>query len=213
MRRSLVVTLALLAIVRSPAVAQTCMGMASFSSGPVQIAGNAAFTDGANRLGASAAYGLPGSVFGSVGIGTTSIDGLDSSLDFGVDLGYQMQVGKAQICPVASLGYDNGPDSDSNGINSSTRSAGFGLAMGAPMGTSQLQIVPTAGLGLIYAKSKVEITGFGSGEGSDAYGVAQLGLGLVVNQTIAIRPSVAIPLGLTGSDPSFGVTVGFNFGK
>jgi len=212
MRRSLVVTLVLLAIVRSPAVAQTCMGMASFSSGPVQLAGNGAFTDGANRFGASAAYGLPGSVFGSVGIGTTSIDGLDSSLDFGVDLGYQMQVGKAQICPVASLGYDNGPDSDSNGLNSSTRSAGFGLAMGAPMGTSQLQIVPTAGLGLIYAKSKVEFGGL-TGEGSDAYGVAQLGVGLVLNQSISIRPSVAIPLGLTGSDPSFGVTVGFNFGK
>jgi hypothetical protein len=193
-------------------VAQTCMGMASYASGPVQVAGNAAFVDGANRFGASAGYGLPGGVFGSANIGMTSYDGLDSSLDFGVNLGYQIQVAKAQVCPIASLGYDNGPDSDENGMNSSTKSAGFGLAIGAPLGTARMQIVPTAGLGLVYGKSKIEIDGFGSAEGSDAYGVAQLGVGLVLNQSVAIRPSVAIPLGLTGSDATFGVTVGFNFG-
>jgi hypothetical protein len=43
--------------------------------------------------------------------------------------------------------------------------------------------------------------------------VANLGLGLVLNQNIAIRPNVAIPLGLDGSDATFGVTVGFNFGQ
>jgi hypothetical protein len=131
----------------------------------------------------------------------------------GLNLGYQMQVGKAQICPVASLGYDNGPDSDAFGVNSSTKSAAFGLAFGTPMGTSQLQIVPSAGVGVVYAKSNVEIDGIGSGEGSDAYGIAELGVGLVINQSVSVRPSVAIPVGLTGSDPSFGLTVGFNFGR
>jgi hypothetical protein len=212
MRRSLVALLALLAIVRSPVVAQTCMGMASFSTGKMQMAGNATVTDGANRFGATAAYGMPGSVFGGVGIGTTSIDGLDSSLDFGVNLGYQMQVAKAQICPVASLGYDNGPDSDANDLNSSTKSASFGLSVGAPLGTSQLQIVPTAGVGVVYAKSNVEFAGI-EASGSDAYGVAQIGVGLVINQSVSVRPSVAIPVGLTGSDASFGLTVGFNFGR
>ena len=212
MRRSIVVTLALLAIVRSAAVAQTCMGMASYAHGPVQVAGSADFVDGANRFGASAGYGLPGGVFGSANVGTTSYDGLDASLDFGVNVGYQMKVAKAQVCPVASLGYANGPDSDANGINTSSKSAGFGLAVGTPLGTRRMQIVPTAGLGLVYGKSKIEIDGIGSAEGSDAYGIAQLGVGLVLNQSVSIRPSVAIPLGLTGSDATFGVTVGFNFG-
>jgi hypothetical protein len=47
MRRSLVVSLALLAIVRSPAVAQTCQGLASYSAGQMQVAGNAQFPEGA----------------------------------------------------------------------------------------------------------------------------------------------------------------------
>jgi hypothetical protein len=213
MRRCLVVSLALLAIVRSPAVAQTCMGMASFSSGPVQVGGNAQFASGANRFGASVAYGMRGGIYAGADVGTTSYDGLDASIDFGANLGYQMQMGKAQICPAASVSYDNGPDSDANGLNSSTKSAAFGVNIGTPLGTSRMQIVPNAGIGLVYSKAKVELTGFGSGEGSDTYGVAQLGLGMVFNQSIAVRPSVSIPLGLGNSDATFGVSVGFNFGK
>lgn len=213
MRRCLVVSLVLLAIVRSPAVAQTCMGMASFSSGPVQVSGNAAFASGANRFGAGLAYGARGGIFAGADVGTTSYDGLDASLDFGATLGYQMQVGKAQVCPIANASYDNGPDSDADGVNSSVKSAGFGLSVGTPLGTNRMQIVPSAGVGLVYSKAKVEISGLGSGEGSDTYGLAQLGLGLVFNQNIAVRPSVSIPLGLDNSDATFGVSVGFNFGK
>lgn len=211
MRRSLVVTLALLAIVRSAAVAQTCMGMASYSTGPVQVAAQGSFTDGANRFGASVGYGLPGSVFGSAGIGTTSWDGADASLDFGGQVGYQMQVSKAQICPVASLTLGNGPDGA--GFNTSTRSATFGLAIGTAFGTSRMQIVPTAGLGVENLHAKVEDTGTGiSGTGSDTHGIANLGVGLIFNN-ISVRPNVAIPLGLDGADPMVHLTVGFNFGR
>jgi hypothetical protein len=212
MRRSLVVALVLLAIGRSPAVAQTCMGMASYSSGPVRVAGHGSFVTGANQFGGSLGYGLPGSVFADVGLSTTSYDGADATLDVSADAGYQMQLGgKAQLCPVASLGYSNGPDAGT--FNSSMRSAGFGLAIGAAMGTSRMQIVPTAGLGLEYSRVKAEDTGLGiSGEASDAYGLAQVGVGLVFNSNITVRPGVAIPLGLNGSDPTFGLTVGFNFG-
>jgi hypothetical protein len=211
MRRSLVVTLALLAIVRSAAVAQTCMGMASYSSGPVQVAGHGSTTTGANRFGASVGYGLPGSVFGSAGVATTSWDGADASLDFGGQVGYQMQVSKAQICPVASLTLGNGPDGA--GFNTSTRSATFGLAIGTAFGTSRMQIVPTAGLGLENLHAKVEDTGTGvTGEGSDTHGIANLGVGLIFNN-ISVRPNVSVPLGLTGADATLGLTLGFNFGR
>jgi hypothetical protein len=211
MRRSLVVTLALLAIVRSPAVAQTCMGMASFSSGSIQVAGHGSFTDGANRFGATAGYGLPGSVFGSVGIATTSWDGADASLDFGGQVGYQMQVSKLQVCPVASLTLGNGPDGA--GFDTSTRSATVGLAIGTALGTSRMQIVPTAGIAVENLNAKVEDTATGiSGEGSDTHGIANLGIGLIFNN-ISVRPNVVIPVGLDGVDPTLGLTVGFNFGR
>ncbi|HEX6433033.1 MAG TPA: hypothetical protein VFZ87_02265, partial [Gemmatimonadales bacterium] len=50
-----------------------------------------------------------------------------------------------------------------------------------------------------------------SGTQADAYGVAVLGVGLVVN-SISIRPEMAIPVGLTGADPALGITIGYNFG-
>src|SRR5438093_5532372 len=105
MRRSLVVSLALLAIVRSPAVAQTCQGLASFKNAPVQVSGNASFADGTNAFGAGLAYGLQSGLWGGVGVGTRKIDALDgSSLNFGGTVGYQMAVGnaRASVCPVAS---------------------------------------------------------------------------------------------------------------
>lgn len=208
MRRSLVVAAALLAIVRAPVMAQTCMGMASYANAPVQVAGHGSFTDGANRFGASVGYGLPGSVFGNVGVATTSWDGADASLDFGADVGYQMQVGKAQICPVAGLNIGNGPDSDELGLDSSTRAVTMGLAIGTSLGTSRMQIVPTAGLGVEILKLKVE----GFGEGSDTHGIANLGVGLIFNN-ISVRPNVVIPVGLDGADPTLGLTLGYNFGR
>ena len=41
MRRTLVVSLALIAVVNAPAAAQTCLGLSSHSTGQMQVAGNA----------------------------------------------------------------------------------------------------------------------------------------------------------------------------
>jgi hypothetical protein len=220
MRRSLVVSLALLAIVRAPAVAQTCQGLASFSAGQMQVAGNAQFSDLTNAWGASFAYGVPSGVYGGASLATRSFDGIDpNSLEIGANAGYQMKLGRSgrmHVCPVASLVLGMGPDDESIDINSSTTDAHFGLAVGTNMGTSpRMQIIPTAGLGLQYSKAKVEDTSPGGStvEASDTYGLARLGVGFVFNEQISVRPSVDIPLGLDNSDATFGVTVGYNFGS
>jgi hypothetical protein len=220
MRRSLVVSLALLAIVRSPAVAQTCQGLASFSAGQMQVAGNAQFGDFTNTWGGSFSYGVPSGIYGGASLSTTSFDGIDqSSLGIGANVGYQMNLGRASkmhVCPVASLNLGMGPDDSANDINSSSTDVHFGLAVGSQMGTNpRMQILPTAGLGLQYSKAKVEDTGPGgtSVEASSTYGLARLGLGFVFNQQISVRPSVDIPLGLDGGKAAFGVTAAYNFGS
>jgi hypothetical protein len=219
MRRSFVVSLALLAIVRSPAVAQSCEGLASFTAGPMQVAGNAQFGDLANTWGGSFTYGLPSGAYAGADLSTTSFDGIDqSSLGIGAHAGYQMKLGrtgKVNLCPVARLALGMGPDDEAAEINSSSTDVHFGLALGTEMGANpRLRILPTAGLGLQYSKAKVEDTGSGSTlEGSDTYGLARIGVGLVFNQQFSVRPSVDIPLGLEGSDPAFGLTVGYNFGS
>ena len=221
MRRSLVVSLALLAIVRSPAVAQTCQGLASFSAGPMQVAGNAQFPEGGKIWGGSFTYGMPSGVYAGADLSTTSLDNDGgSSLGIGAHAGYQMKLGrtgKLNLCPVARLAIGMGPDDDALNINSSSTDLHFGFALGTEMGTNpRMRIIPTAGLGLQYSKLKVEDTSPGGTtfEGSETYGLARLGVGFVFNQQISLRPSIDIPVGSDLiNDPTFGVSVGYNFGS
>jgi hypothetical protein len=217
MRRTLVASLALVAVINAPAAAQTCLGLASFSHGKMQVAGNGQFSDGSNRFGAGFNYGLPAGVFAGAQVSTTSFDGADaSSLGIGANVGYQMTVGKAaniHVCPTASLELGMGPDDDAAGINASSRAANVGFSLGTTMGsTPRMQIVPTAGLGLAYAKLSLD-DGTATTELSDTYGQARLGVGFIFNQQISVRPSVDIPLGLDNSDPTFGLSVAYSFGS
>jgi Outer membrane protein beta-barrel domain len=221
MRRSLVVSLALLAIVRSPAVAQTCQGFASFSAGQMQVAARAQFPEGGNVWGGSFSYGVPAGIYGGADISTTSFDGIDAnSLGIGAHAGYQMKLGrtgKLNLCPVASLALGMGPDDESIDLNSSSTDVHFGLALGTEMGsTPRMRIIPTAGLGLQYSKAKAEDTSPGGTtlEASETYGLARLGVGFVFNQQISVRPTIDIPVGSDLiTDPTFGVSVGYNFGS
>jgi hypothetical protein len=217
MRRTLVASLALFAVVNAPAAAQTCLGLASFSSGKMQVSGNGQFTEGANRFGAGVGYGLPANIFGGAQISTTSYEAADaSSLGIGANVGYQLTVGKSaniHVCPVAGFELGMGPDDDANDVDASTQNANLGFSLGTTMGASpRMQIVPSVGLGLAYTKLKLEVAG-ASSDVSDTHGQAQLGVGFIFNQSIAVRPSVSIPLGLEGSDPTFGLTVAYSFGS
>lgn len=218
MHRSLVVSLALLAIVRAPAVAQTCQGLASFSSGQMQTTGNVSFANGMNAFGATFAYGQSAGAFGGIGIGTTSIDALNgSSFDVGVAGGYQMTTGKAKkihLCPVANLGLGMGPKNvGGSGVDMSSTTGGMGLDLGTSLpGGPRMQIIPTGGLGVEYLKVKTD-NGTTTSSASDTYGVMNLGVGFLFNSQIAVRPLISIPLGLNGGETSFGLTVGYNFGN
>jgi hypothetical protein len=227
MRRSLMVPLALLAIVKSPAAAQTCQGLASYSAGQLQVAANASFPEARKVWGGSITYGVPSGIYGGADLSTTRFDapeGVDaqSSLGVGVHAGYQMKLGrtgKMALCPVARLALGMGPDAEAgnSSIDNSQTDVHFGLALGTEMGASQqMRILPTAGLGLQYSKFKTEITGPGAGtdEISETYALARLGVGFVFNQQISVRPTVDIPLGSDlSNDPAFGISVGYNFGS
>lgn len=218
MRRTLLLSLALVLSFGAKAAAQSCVGMPSFASGQMQVAGGGTFSDGTSAFGATFGYGVPSNLYGKVGIGSTSYDGLDgSSFDIGVSGGYQIALQtsrKAELCPVASLSFGSGPDDIiGSGIDMSSRTFAFGAAAGVQLGNNpQMQIVPTASFQ--FANTRLSLDdGTDSVSDSESYGLLTLGTGFVFNSRFSLNPSISFPMGLEGSDASFGLAGAINFGR
>jgi hypothetical protein len=218
MRRIILLSLAVPFLLASKAAAQACVGMPSFSSGPMQLTAGGTFADGSSSFGGTFGYGAPTGLYGKAGIGTTSYDAFDgSSFDFGVNGGYQIPLQasrKAELCPVASLSFGSGPnDIAGTGVDMSNRTFSFGAAVGALMGQNpQMQILPNASFQ--FANSRVELDdGTDSAAGSESYALLTLGTGFVFNSRFSLNPSISLPMGLDGSDMSFGISGAMNWGK
>lgn len=213
MRRIILLSLALPLLLGSKAAAQACLGMPSFATAPMQVAGSANFGDGASAFGATFGYGVPNGLYGKAGVGTTSYDGVDaSSFDFGVSGGYQIKLAsskKTELCPVASLGFGSGPNDVVGDIDMSSRTFAFGMAGGTSVGRNpRLLILPNASFQ--FANTRIEIDDVA---GSESYGLLTLGTGFVFNSRFSVNPSISIPVGLDGSDASFGLAGAINFGN
>jgi hypothetical protein len=205
-------------LLATKAAAQTCVGMPSFASGQMQIAGGGSFADGANSFGGTFGYGTPKALYGKAGIGTTSYDAFNgSSVDFSVAGGYQipLQTSRtAELCPVASLSIGSGPkDIVGSGVDMSSRTFALGAAVGALVGHStQVRILPNASFQ--FASTRVSLDdGTTSSAGSESYALLTLGTGFVFNSRFSVNPSINIPVGLNGSSASFGLVGAMNFGR
>lgn len=218
MRRALFLSMALTFALAARSAAQTCTGMPSFSAGQMQVTAGGSFADGASSFGGTFGYGVPKSFYGKAALGTTSYDAFDgSSVDFGLSGGYQIPLQSSrtmEVCPVASLSVGSGPnDVLGSGVDMSSRTIAFGAALGAQVGNSpQLQIVPNASFQ--FANTRLSIDdGTDSASGSESYGLLTLGTGFVFNSRYSLNPSISIPMGLDGSDASFGLAGAIHFGR
>jgi hypothetical protein len=163
---------------------------------------------------------LPESVFGSVEFGTTSNDNFGgSALEIGGTVGYQLSLknqGAIQLCPLASLGIALGPKNAFNsGVDRSRVMASVGLAVATSLPASRrMKIVPSAGISYSYRKDQAEsAAGVRLFQIADGYAVGQVGIGLLLDSNISIRPGIEIPFSMDINDPSFGLTVSYNFGR
>ena len=219
MRRILFLSLALpFTLMSTKAAAQTCVGMPSFSSGQMQIAGGGTFADGTSGFGGTFGYGAPKGLYGKAGVGTTSYDALDgSSFDLNVGGGYQipLQTSRmAELCPVASLSIGSGPNNVlGSGVDMSSRTFAFGASVGALVGRStRMQILPNASFQFANTRAKVD-DGTNSAAASESYGLLTLGTGFVFSSRFSVNPSISVPMGLDGSSTSFGLSGAINFGR
>jgi hypothetical protein len=217
MRRALLLSLLLPLLVSGRSVAQTCLGMPSFAHGRMQVAPGVSFAEGATSYGGSVGYGAPRSFYGAAGFATTEYDDVVASAEnLNLSAGYQvpLAMGTAELCPVASLSLGWGPDDVLGpGVDVSNRTIAAGAAFGILVGGgSPVQFVPSASFLLASTRLKVD-NGTQSAVDSEGYGALTLGTGLVFASRYSLNPTVTIPVGLSGADPSFGLVASIHFGR
>jgi hypothetical protein len=195
---------------------------------PLQLGVGASFTDGSKGAGLQFGLGAQQGPFMNLGVSLTSYDGLDGTgTSVGGSIGYDVAVtptpatGPApstsvSFCPIASIAYTKLP-SFSDGLSDydvHEVDAGGGVALGVSVTASpSVSVIPFGSFIYSYGRATVSSAGFGSESASDSFGVAQLGMGLLMNQRITLRPSVSIPVGIEGSNPIFNFAVGFQVGS
>jgi hypothetical protein len=213
-RLRLVATVAVLtATASTSAFAQTCVGRPDLAVMRGSLGAEAQFVDGASsyagRLGINNR-----TAFGGLSVGYVSLDGADdvSATSFGGDIGVERHLGvskRVHVCPIVSLTYTNGPNSDP--FKSNALSAGLGASFGGSLPlTSTLSLVPYASAGLLTVRSKSEGLGNSSSD-TETGGLLALGASFRFNDIVALTPSISVPVGFDNSDTVFslGATIGF----
>jgi hypothetical protein len=234
--RTPVVALALLAVLAPGSLrAQVCAGFPSLRDTRFRVAASAASYTYATALGVSLTAGRK--VFGTLGAGVTHDGELhastyDLSLEGGADIAFGPER-RVFLCPVAALSVSLGPHDfllQPEDYRYVSGTLGLGLAAVAVRG-HRLTVLPAGGLRAVRLRATRTYTSPEETIGwteSDTYLLFTLGVGLVFNEVLTIRPGVtvpfdfvppgapypfAVPFGREEREVSLGISVGINFGR
>ncbi len=214
MTRKFFIVTALVAGFATTAEAQICAGTTPFTAGHMRVGLAAEFPEGANVYGGEFAWGNQNGSFLGASLTHMSFDGIDpTALRFGGNAGYEMRfesMPKLRLCPVASLGYTNGPNEDPVSTNMIDYALGAAVGSVLPAGEN-IAIVPSAGLAWTGARIKVS-DGTNDISASDSWLQARLAAGIVINRTFTIAPVYTIPFE-DGAESTFGFAASYNFGR
>ncbi len=215
MSRVLLPALALSLAIPAAAVAQVCLGNASFTTNHLQV--NAGYT--ANNdfedLDASFVWGS-NSAFAGLGVGSFLLDDGNPSTRITGALGYQVPLtsgGGLQACPMLRAAYGL-PRSNYLGLGGdlSTQSYGLGLAVGGTLlRAERLAIVPS--LQATVQRDVFIVSGSPAPDDrSDTYATAGLAVGFVMNNALSLRPHISMPINAAFDEIIFGLGLSLNFG-
>ena len=198
----------------TPASAQLCLGAPTFRTAPYQVGIGASFTDGARGVEGTFAGGGE-SLFAGAGVSVVNFTDVDVraagvSAFLGAELATDTQ-NRVLLCPVVQLGFLSGPDLGPVDVSSMTLQGGASVGVVA-VESGDTMVVPFFGLAALYQRLNTEVGDIDDST-SDSGGVANLGVGFIVNQTVGITPSLAIPFSAGGDDPVFTIRITFNFGR
>jgi len=215
----LVAAAGLLFVASQTSHAQTCNGTASFSSAIARIGAGLQIADHAKSYGVELALGSQAGPFGSATLSRAEYDDLaNAGTVLGLAAGYALDLNPAktvQFCPVASFGYQTGPDVTvgTTTLNTTDHSFAFGGSFGGAIPMSPtLDFVPFAGAA--YTTERLTVSAGGQSESqSEDYVHIGVGAGFVINKKLTIQPAVSIPVGLDGGKASFQFAFAYNFGS
>jgi hypothetical protein len=197
--------------------AQTCQGVASFGSGPARVGAALDVSDNVKTYGAQLAVGAATGPFASASLSRAEYDNVtNAGVGIGVTGGFAIAVTQGvQFCPLASFGYESGPDVGSSvgTVSSSAHAVGFGGSFGGTVpATPSVDFVPS--IGAQYVIQQASATALGTSVSSSTnFTAIQIGAGFVFNRTVTLRPAVSIPVGLTSGKSTFELVFAFNFGS
>jgi hypothetical protein len=203
----LVFTFALAAGAAPGLRAQACLGLPAFSDASVHLNAAAEFPDSARSYLAGLGAGVENGVFLNLGGGVVTYQGYDERalVGFG-ELGFQIPLMRAQVCPIAGGYLGAGPDLKEFDLTVTTRGASAGLAFGVPFDLAIVDAIPTAAVKLEYVSQKVEQADAGSLTETTQSGLLDVGLGLVFGDRFTVQPLAHFPFATDGdAEPSFGV--------
>jgi hypothetical protein len=209
MRHKLLLSIVAATVAAAPAAAQRCLGTTSFSAGAIRLGGGLSMNDGVQTWGVDVALGKVTGPFGGVEVARTSIRGSSWRRFVGVMGGYAVDMNPTrtlQFCPVVSLASRSGP---MIGVgNFSGQSFSFGGSIGGVASSGpDFQFVPFGSVAYVNTRT-VDAP-------RDVYvdyvGV-EVGSGMVFNNSVTLKPSVAIPVTLDGGNATFRLAFSVNFG-
>jgi hypothetical protein len=199
----LIVT-ALTACVAASAEAQLCAGSASFSAGRMRAGVGAEFPGGAKAYGASLTWSQrSGAYFGGQITRQNPTGAAETATDLQANFGYETSfdgLGKTRFCPTGHFGITNRPNNQES-VTHYALGGTFGQVLSS---SDNMTLAPSLGVSWVH---------YSSGGASDSWIEATLGAGFIFNRDVTFTPMLRLPLNQDGAEPTFGVSLSYNFGR
>jgi hypothetical protein len=204
MTKQLLIVTALVAGIATTAKAQLCAGSASFSAGRMRAGVGAEFPTGGKAYGAGMTWShQSGAFFGGQITRQDPTGGAESATDLQANFGYETSfdgLGKTRFCPTAHFGITNRPNNQ-EGVTHYALGGTFGQVLSS---SDNMTLAPSLGASWVH---------YSSGGVSDSWIEATLGAGFIFNRDVTFTPMLRLPLNQDGADPTFGVSLSYNFGR
>ena len=204
MTKQLLIVTALVAGIATSAKAQLCAGSASFTAGRMRVGVGAEFPAGAKAYGAGLTRShRSGAYFGGQITRQNPTGAAETATDLQANVGYETSfdgLGKTRFCPTGHFGITNRPNNQES-VTHYALGGTFGQVLSS---SDNMTLAPSLGVSWVH---------YSSGGVSDSWIEATLGAGFIFNRDVTLTPMLRLPLNQDGAEPTFGVSLSYNFGR